>query len=233
MTTPPPWPATSAPTPPAPSGYEATPTLGAPREGDNPFAAPAPERAAGSVPAQAGYLAQTYPAGGYAPAQDEWAPAAPAYGTGYPQPTHGSPPPSSGYPQPPSAGYPQPYPGQGYAGQPYAGQPYAGQPYAGQPGGNLPAPYPFTPGAYSQWVPPPNDSMSVAALVVGLVSLFTGLSIGGPVAVGLGIVGLRRTRGGAASGRGMAIAGIVTGALATVALVLVAVMIGIAIWGEV
>jgi hypothetical protein len=75
--------------------------------------------------------------------------------------------------------------------------------------------------------------MSVAALVVGLVSLVTGLSIGGPVAVGLGIAGLRRTKGGAASGRGMAIGGIVTGALATVALVVVAVIIGATIWGEV
>lgn len=219
MTTPPPWPATSAPTPPAPSGYEATPTLGAAGD-DNPFAAPAPERAAGSSPAQAGYLAHTYPAGGYAPAEQEWSPGAPTYGTGHPQaPSAGYPqPPSAAHPPAPSAGYPQPYPGQGYAGQPPA---------------NLPAPYPFTPGPYAQWAPPPNDSMSVAALVVGLVSLFTGLSVGGPVAVALGIVGLRRTRGGLASGRGMAIAGIVTGALATVALVLIAVVIGATLWGEV
>lgn len=228
MTTPPPWPASSAPvppvpTPPAPSGYEATPTLGAPRADDNPFAAPSPERAAGSTSAPVGYLAQTYPAGGYGPAQDEWAPTATAYGT-----------PS---PPPPSAGYPQPYPGQGYAGPSgsvaYGGQPYAGQPYAGQPPANLPVPYPFASSASAPWAPPPpNDSMAVAALVVGLVSLFTGLAIGGPVAVGLGIAGLRRTRDGSASGRGMAVAGLVTGALATVGLILAAVMIGIAIWGE-
>ncbi|WP_282944921.1 DUF4190 domain-containing protein [Cellulomonas endometrii] len=52
--------------------------------------------------------------------------------------------------------------------------------------------------------------MSVAALVTGVLGL-------GPVAVVLGLVGVRRTRAGALRGRGLAVAGLVLGGLGTLA----------------
>jgi hypothetical protein len=64
--------------------------------------------------------------------------------------------------------------------------------------------------------------MGTAAMVCGIVGLLLALSvilsfIGGPlgiVAVVLGIIGVRRVSRGEATNRGMAIAGIVTGAIA-------------------
>lgn len=60
------------------------------------------------------------------------------------------------------------------------------------------------------WVPPrpATDGVSIAALVTGVFGL-------GPVAVVLGLIGVRRTRGGARSGRGLAVAGIVLGGVGT------------------
>jgi hypothetical protein len=52
--------------------------------------------------------------------------------------------------------------------------------------------------------------VSVAALVTGALGL-------GPVAVVLGLIGWRRTRPGALRGRGLAVAGLVLGALGTLA----------------
>src|SRR6187402_3141966 len=57
---------------------------------------------------------------------------------------------------------------------------------------------------------PAVDGVSVAALVTGVLAL-------GPVAIALGVAGLFRTAKGARRGRGLAIAGIVLGALGSVA----------------
>jgi len=75
------------------------------------------------------------------------------------------------------------------------------------------------------WAPPRprTDGVAVAALVTGVLGT-------GPVALALGLVGLRRTRPGAAEprrGRGLALAGVLLGALTTLAWVaLVAVLVG-------
>ena len=73
----------------------------------------------------------------------------------------------------------------------------------------------------------PRNGMGTAALVLGIVGLVLSFfligGLLGLVAVILGIVGLRRVRRGEANNRGVAIAGIVTGALA----ILVAVVVGV------
>jgi hypothetical protein len=86
-----------------------------------------------------------------------------------------------------------------------------------------PEPY-YAPG----WAPPRprTDGVAVAALVTGVLGT-------GPVALALGLVGLRRTRAAAPEprrGRGLAVAGVVLGALATLAWVpLIAVLVGSAL----
>lgn len=62
------------------------------------------------------------------------------------------------------------------------------------------------------YVPVPTDGFSVAALVLGVL----GFNI---FAIIFGIIGLNRTSTGAYSGRGMAIAGIVLGALSLAAII--------------
>lgn len=129
---------------------------------------------------------QPYGQPGYAPPQPP----------GHAQPQH----PGYAQPQPPAyaqPAYPQPP-------QPYAQPGYPPQPYA-QPGAVAAyavAVYPVA--------PPEPKGLSVASLVLGLVSLFAGFTFVVPL-VGfiLGIVGLRREP----AGRGMAIAGIVISAL--------------------
>ncbi|MDQ2839265.1 MAG: DUF4190 domain-containing protein [Actinomycetota bacterium] len=66
--------------------------------------------------------------------------------------------------------------------------------------------------------------MAVAALVLGILGLVTSITVVGGIIFGLlgivlGIVASRRARRGEAGGRGMAIAGIVTGALGLIVVV--------------
>lgn len=62
---------------------------------------------------------------------------------------------------------------------------------------------------------PGTDGVSIAALVTGVLLL-------GPVALGLGIAGIVRTKGGRRTGRGLAITGVVLGGLSTIFWALVA-----------
>src|SRR5438128_6806548 len=60
-------------------------------------------------------------------------------------------------------------------------------------------------------VSPPNSGMAIAALICGL--LFFIPVIAGLLGVILGIIAINQTRGGRAGGRGLAVAGLVCGAL--------------------
>jgi hypothetical protein len=115
-----------------------------------------------------------------------------------------------------STSSPDPYrPADGTAGPaPQSGSPYASpgtppypSPYgAGQP----PGPAPGEPSPYEAPRPAGTDGVAIASLVTGIL----GLAL---VAVGLGIAGLVRIKKSGRSGKGLAIAGIVLGALGTVA----------------
>ncbi|MFE5340986.1 DUF4190 domain-containing protein [Isoptericola sp. NPDC056578] len=91
-------------------------------------------------------------------------------------------------------------------GTPSPATPYDQQaPYGGRPTPyDQPAPY-GAPSPYGQPAPG-TDGFSIAALITGILGI-------SPVALGLGIAGMRRTRRTGQSGRGMAIAGVVLGAL--------------------
>ncbi|WP_286151394.1 DUF4190 domain-containing protein, partial [Mycobacterium sp. 96-892] len=89
------------------------------------------------------------------------------------------------------------------------------------PGGYPPPAYPYPYGAPGMPVPPPapKNGFGVGALVVGIIAILLSCTvfggfIGGLVAVGLGIVGVRRVRRAEADNRGVAISGIVLGSLA-------------------
>ncbi|WP_167584222.1 DUF4190 domain-containing protein [Kineococcus rubinsiae] len=80
-------------------------------------------------------------------------------------------------------------------------------------------PFPSSPPPGGPWAPPGprgTDGFAIASLVTGLAGL-------GAVPLALGLVGLQRTRRSGAAGHGMAVAGVVLGAVSLVAgLVLVA-----------
>lgn len=110
----------------------------------------------------------------------------------YGQPPAGSPPPQNPYGQTPPPP-PNPYGGSGGG-------------YGGGFGG--PPPFPGGSGEMS----PKTDGVSIASLVTAL------LCITAPIGFILGIVGLRRTKGGKRKGKGFAIAGLVVGLLGTIAI---------------
>jgi hypothetical protein len=123
------------------------------------------------------------------------------------QPTSGQP---YGDPYaPPQYGTPQ-YPGQ----PPYQGQPpYPGQPY---PGGGYSVP--VMPG------PPTgqNNTLGLLAMIFGIVSIPLGFCCGifgvamGGAGIVLGILGLRKANQGQATNRGMALTGIICGAIGVI-----------------
>jgi len=133
-----------------------------------------------------------------------------------------SPPPSEGQPggTPPGGAPPpgtHPYgdqvgsqqPGPSYGGQQsYGTQPYGGQQQYGQPYGGP---------AFGEHRPAPKNGLGVAALVLGILALLTGLFFVGGVlgiaAVVLGVMGRGRAKRGEATNGGMALAGIVLGVL--------------------
>ncbi|PPK93909.1 uncharacterized protein DUF4190 [Kineococcus xinjiangensis] len=131
---------------------------------------------------------------------------------------------SSSYPPPP--GEPGGQHGQGqYGAQPgqYEGQP--GQ-YGGQPGqyGGQPGQYGAQPAQYGGGSAAPKNGLGIAALVLGILGLLgawvplIGLVGGflGLLAVILGIIGRNRAKKGQATNGGMALVGIITGALALI-----------------
>jgi prepilin-type processing-associated H-X9-DG protein len=109
----------------------------------------------------------------------------------------------------PSAGAAQPampqtaaYPQQGYA--PQAGYANQGQMHAQQPAWAQPA-------YAAPMVAPPSSGLAVAALICGL--LFFIPLIPGLLGIIFGIIGINQTRDNRASGRGLAIAGLICGGL--------------------
>ncbi|WP_277207709.1 DUF4190 domain-containing protein [Isoptericola croceus] len=104
-------------------------------------------------------------------------------------------PPAGGDPY--GTGSPQGTPPPYQSGSPYA----AGQPSMPAPTGQ--SPYPAQQGQGT-------DGFSIAALVTGIL----GMAL---IAVGLGIAGLVRTKRSGRPGKGLAIAGIILGALSTIA----------------
>ncbi|MFF6871016.1 DUF4190 domain-containing protein [Streptomyces sp. NPDC012450] len=112
-------------------------------------------------------------------------------GYGYPADTSGG----YGYPTAPGARAPMATSGYGYPGYPG---------YAGQPG----------------WQQPPSNGTGTAAMVLGIISVagFCLYGLGallGILALILGIVGVKKAGRGEATNRGMAVAGIVLGAIGT------------------
>jgi Domain of unknown function (DUF4190) len=153
---------------------------------------------------------------------------APPYAPEHQQP--GYPPPA--YPPPvyPQAPYPQPYqgaPGYGY------GDPTYGPASYGAPSGGVPsygtAPYdPYAYGGYPPPRPPGTNGKAIASLVTSLAGLtFCGL----PSIVGLilGIIAMRECKRTGQEGHGMALAGVIIGALATLLFVVVVIVYAIGI----
>ncbi|PZS14037.1 MAG: hypothetical protein DLM57_15315 [Pseudonocardiales bacterium] len=74
----------------------------------------------------------------------------------------------------------------------------------------------YQPGPGNQYPSPPaGNGLAVTAMVLGIVGLLVLGVILGPLAVVFGLIGLRRANGGA-SGKGMAIAGVILGIIDTV-----------------
>jgi hypothetical protein len=132
----------------------------------------------------------------------------PTDGPGQPGPSDATPPP----PPPPAYGQ-QPYGQQPYGQQPYGQQPYGQQPYGQQPG------YPpaGAPGGFGQ--PQQTSPLAIVSLVLGILSVpcctFLVLGI---AAVVTGVIARRQIDAsqGRLKGNGMAMAGVVLGALAIV-----------------
>jgi Domain of unknown function (DUF4190) len=131
----------------------------------------------------------------YAQPQGFGQPQGPGQPGGYPQ--------QPGYPQ---QGYPQGYPQQGYP---------QGYPQQG---------YPQGPGGYG-YGQPARNGFGVAALVLGIIAIVTCWTFVGGIVFGIlalifGILGRGRARRGEASNGGVALAGIITGAVGLILSVL-------------
>lgn len=94
-------------------------------------------------------------------------------------------------------------------------------------------------GGYPGYQPKPGSGLAIASLVCGILGVLTGIFIFSGLSLGLagivlGIVALVKVKNGTASGKGMAIGGIVTGALGMIVAVVVLIlgMIGIGMLSE-
>jgi len=114
--------------------------------------------------------------------------------------------------------------------------------YQQNPGEFIPAPQQAPAynmqGGYPGYQPTPSSALAIASLILGVIGLLSGwLIFGGAlglVGVILGIVALVKVKNGTASGKGMAIVGIVTGALGMIVAVVVLIlgMIGLGMLGD-
>ncbi|CAN5251915.1 hypothetical protein BH24ACT10_BH24ACT10_01640 [soil metagenome] len=132
-------------------------------------------------------------------------------------------PPGSG--QPPQSPYGQPADQQP---PPYEQQQYGAPAYGQQPGAPAYGQQPYGQPAYETGRQgPPRNGLGIAALVLGVLGLLTSwLVVGGLlgiVAIVLGFIGRGRAKRGEATNGGMALAGIITGALAVLVAALVVV----------
>jgi hypothetical protein len=139
-----------------------------------------------------------------------------------PEPGEGGPRPGeTGHPGSGKPGWDQPAPGQPGSGD-YASAQYGSTQY-GSPGYGT-APYGSAPRQ------PPRNGLGIAALVLGILALLTGLFlIGGAfgiAAIVLGVLGRGRAKRGEATNGGMALAGIILGVLSLLLTVLV--LVGVA-----
>lgn len=117
---------------------------------------------------------------------------------------------AAAYPPPPP-GYPPPYSPQGGFSPPYPGS-YNG--YAG---------YPYDP--YRQGHPVGTNGKAIASLVCSLVGPVALCFLTSPVGLVLGILAMRETKRTGQEGHGMALAGTIIGAIGTVILVVMAVVL--------
>ena len=107
--------------------------------------------------------------------------------------------------------------------------------YQQNPGEFIPAPQQAPAynmqGGYPGYQPTPSSALAIASLILGIIGLLSGWLIFGGV---LGLVALVKVKNGTASGKGMAIGGIVTGALGMIVAVVVLVLglIGIGMLSE-
>ncbi len=115
----------------------------------------------------------------------------------------------AGHPEHRSPAYGDPAGGSpAYGSQQYGSQQYGSQPYGQQYGGGP---------AFGEHRPSPRNGLGIAALVLGILALLTGLFlIGGLLgiaAIVLGVLGRGRAKRGEATNGGLAVAGIVLGVL--------------------
>lgn len=213
---------------------------GGPTPEHDPFAAPrdpkaAPEPTQPLPPPPSGYEAVPTAAAPAAPQPPAGASTPPPYGQpAYGQPPVGQPPvgqPAVGQPAYGQQGYDQP---SAYGQQPGYGQPsgYGQQPGYGQgPAYGQPQPgYPQQPGYGAP--ARSTDGLAVASLATSAGGLLLTAGLLSPVGLGLGIASLRRIRRTGQDGRGLAIAGIVVGAIGTLTIVLT-VVVGIIFFARV
>ncbi|AEE46352.1 DUF4190 domain-containing protein [Cellulomonas fimi] len=200
--------------------------------GGTPFAPPAGRR----LEPDAGRAADPHPPAAASPYAPPAAPPSTPYGAPtpyasgpgtapFPSPPHGQPgayAPPAGYAAP--AGYGQPAPAAAYSPPAPAGDAPPGT-YGAQPPGAPPAsggppsyaaPAPYgVPFGYGAPITPPTEGLATASLATSVGGLLVLGGLPGPVGVGLGIAALRRIRRRGTKGRGMAIAGVVVGAVST------------------
>lgn len=178
------------------------------------------------------------PRGGEYPPLEDTPPLADPYApVDYPSdpataPTYPAPPgyPQTDYPQPgyPQAGYPQPgYQQMGYPPPDYPPPGYQQVGYP-QPPAGYPPQYPYGYDPYAPPRPAGTNGKAIGALVTSLVGL---VFCGVPSIVGLilGVIAMRETKRTGQEGRGMALAGVIVGALGTALMVLVIIFYAVGI----
>jgi hypothetical protein len=124
----------------------------------------------------------------------------------------------------PGAGTPygaaSPYGGNPYGGNPYGGDPYGGNPYGGNPYGSPPV--------------QPRNGLGVAALVLGIIAILSSWTVVGGILLGIGaivcgLLGRGRAKRNEANNGGLALAGLVTGAIGLIiGIVMIAVYVAFA-----